>query len=165
MIRWVRKTNSRAHTMINRSWSRVCIDASIEGVRYLTEFVSRCTTPGRLIFRPLDSVSSNGSSRWNRFVVDTTYRWVLFASLCQMLSSVKFYRLLILFYQIINIFKNLDIVLFVLFEIVFFSSYQIFNELPFCLFWLFSYLENDLFRIILIHRCRFLQKWIKNLLI
>ena len=35
---------------------------------------------GRLIPRSLDSVSSDEPSRWNKFVANTTYRWVLFVS-------------------------------------------------------------------------------------
>ena len=50
-------------------------------LKYWAKFVPRCITPGRLIPRSLDSVSLDGSSRWNRFVADITYRWVMFVSL------------------------------------------------------------------------------------
>ena len=67
--------------MINRSWSRVCIDASVEKCfDIVRNSWLDAQLRSRLISRSLDSVSLDEPFRWNRFVADTTYRWVMFVS-------------------------------------------------------------------------------------
>ena len=38
MIWWMRKTDSKMHAMIRKSWQRICINASIENKKYLMKF-------------------------------------------------------------------------------------------------------------------------------